>query len=126
MLPQWGGITIATHAPSHLSSSDLEHTFTTFRLQLSSLLGVPALPPHVGYDSSLPFTDWQLDALVRLRTRQNVENSRETLKSIVALVRQIENMPVGQDVKGDVLGSLNALEMVRLPHFLAIRLYVPD
>ncbi len=78
-----------------------------------SLLGVPSLPAGVEYDHNLPFTDWQLDALVRLRTRQNVENSKETLESIVALVNQIENMPVEQDVKGDVQGALNALDLVR-------------
>ena len=78
-----------------------------------SLLGVPTLPPNVDYDQSLPFTDWQLDALVRLRTRQNVANSKETLKSIVALVNSIENMPVGQDVKGDVQEALDALDLVR-------------
>ncbi|KAI0346662.1 hypothetical protein BDW22DRAFT_1352823 [Trametopsis cervina] len=112
ILPQWGGITISNKAPPHMTAENLEHIFLTFRRQLMSLLGLPSLPPHVDYDQSLPFTDWQLDALVRLRTKQNVENSKETLKSIVALVNQIENMPVGQDVKGDVLGALDALETV--------------
>ncbi|KAI0696818.1 phosphatidylinositol-glycan biosynthesis class S protein-domain-containing protein [Cytidiella melzeri] len=112
ILPQWGGITIVNQVVPHLQVSDLHHTFATFRRQLMSLVGVPPLPPNVDYDLSLPFTDWQLDALVRLRTRQNVDNSKETLKSIVALVNQIENMPVGQDVKGDVQGALNALDMV--------------
>lgn len=114
ILPQWGGIAILNKAVHHLSLTDLDHTFATFRHQLLSLLGVPTLPPGVEYNRSQPFTDWQLDALVRLRTRQNVENSKETLKSIVALVDQIENMPVGQDVKGDVQDALSALDMVRL------------
>ncbi|KAI0806266.1 phosphatidylinositol-glycan biosynthesis class S protein-domain-containing protein [Irpex lacteus] len=112
ILPQWGGIAVSNRARPHLTTADLQHTFTIFRHQLMSLLGVPSLPAGVEYDHNLPFTDWQLDALVRLRTRQNVENSKETLKSIVALVNQIENMPVGQDVKGDVQGALNALDLV--------------
>ena len=74
---------------------------------------MPSLPEGVEYDRTQPFTDWQLDALVRLRTKENVDNSKDTLKSIVALVNQIENMPVGQDVKGDVQSALNALDMVR-------------
>lgn len=99
-------------ATSHISAANLEHAFTMFRSQLLSLLGLPSLPPNVQYDEAEPFTDWQLDALIRLRTKQNIDNSRDTLKSIVALVDQIENMPVGQDVKGDVQGSLDALDKV--------------
>ena len=113
ILPQWGGISILNANVPHLSAADLDDTFGIFRQQLLSLLGVPNLPPDVDYDKSQPFTDWQLDALVRLRTRQNVDNSKQSLKSIVALVDQIKNMPVGQDVKGDVQGALDALESVR-------------
>lgn len=126
ILPQWGGITILNKATPHLSASELDHVFTTFRRQLLSLLGVPPLPPHVEYDQEEPFTDWQLDALVRLRTRQNVDNSKDTLKSIVALVNQIENMPVGQDVKGDVQGALNALDKVQLLSSQSLQTHSPS
>ena len=39
---------------------------------------------------------------MRQRAEENMENAKDTLRSIVGLVNQIENMPVGQDVKGDV------------------------
>lgn len=100
---------------SHLSTPSLQAPFTTFRRQLLSLLGVPALPSGVTLDTTDPFSDWQLDALVRHRARENMENAKETLKSIVQLVNQIDNMPVGQDVRGDVQGALTALDNVRLP-----------
>jgi len=41
-----------------------------------------------------------------------VGSSRETLQSIVKLVDQIPNMPVGQDVRDDVLEALSALEVL--------------
>ena len=87
--------------------------FAVFRHQLLSLLGVPSLPPGVEFDGPGPFSDWQLDALVRHRARENMANAKETLKSIIALVNQIDNMPVGQDVRGDVQGALTALDNVR-------------
>jgi GPI-anchor transamidase subunit S len=52
---------------------------------------------------------------MRRRTLENAHGSQETLQSIVKLVDQIENMPVGQDVLGDVHNALTALEEVRCP-----------
>lgn len=118
ILPQWGGIILLNGPSGHLTTASLERVFHIFHRQLLALLGVPALPPNVRSSQLEPFTDWQLDALIRQRARQNFENSDETLNSIVKLVHQIENMPVGQDVKGDVQDALNALDAVRtLPVF---------
>ncbi|KAJ8473648.1 hypothetical protein ONZ51_g7739 [Trametes cubensis] len=125
LLPQWGGIVLLNppHHPSsspnpisHLSTIDLSPVFRTFAHQLLTLLGVPGLPPHVqsvrrpdGQVQREPFTDWELDALLRRRALENVQSSSETLEAIVRLVDQIENMPVGQDVVGDVQDALEAL-----------------
>ncbi|KAI0763472.1 phosphatidylinositol-glycan biosynthesis class S protein-domain-containing protein [Trametes elegans] len=120
LLPQWGGIVLLNPTSSapipHLTSSDLTPVFHTFAHQLLTLLGVPGLPPHVHSahraDSEAqrePFTDWELDALLRRRALENVQGSTETLEAIVRLVDQIENMPVGQDVVGDVQEALDAL-----------------
>lgn len=107
ILPQWGGIVLLNNPAVHLSSSDLMPVFETFHGQLLSLLGLPKLPDHV-HTEEAPFTEWQLDALVRQRAIQNFETSKDTLSSIVALVGQIENMPVGLDVKGDVQNALDS------------------
>lgn len=98
----------------HLSIDDLHSTFGIFESQLHALLAVPTLPADVTSDEIGPFTDWQLDALVRRRTRENFGDSRETLESIILLVNQISNMPVGQDVKGDVQDALSALDQASL------------
>jgi GPI-anchor transamidase subunit S len=120
ILPQWGGITIfnpddqGMGEESLLTEDQLSPIFSMFRKQLLVLLGVPGLPNHVfNADPYSIISDWQLDGLRRRRTRENVASSRDTLVSILQLVKQIENMPVRQDVRNDVEGSLRALEQVR-------------
>jgi hypothetical protein len=120
LLPQWGGIVLfnpppltAPHSHIHLSPQDLYPIMNSFTSQLLALLGVPPLPPTVrSIQPDSVLTDWQLDALLRRRIRENVQKSTETLRSIVQLVAQIENMPVGADVRGDVLDALSALDKV--------------
>jgi len=116
ILPQWGGVVICNLNPAGvtqtLAGRPLDAVFATFRQQLSALLGVPELAPHVHARThgSAGVTDWQLDALVRRRAAENAAGAQETLQSIVRLVAQIEDMPVGEDVKGDVQGALAALD----------------
>jgi phosphatidylinositol glycan class S len=102
-----------TPSKLRLTEAELDHVFGGFRSQLLRLLGVSELPPEVQLtDPSLPLTDFQLDTLYRQRTFENAGSSKETLQSIVKLVDQIPNMPVGQDVRDDVLEALSALEVV--------------
>jgi phosphatidylinositol glycan class S len=118
ILPQWGGIVVLNlpaNTPSklRLTEAELDHVFSGFRAQLLRLIGVSELPPGVqSTDPSRPLTDFQLDTLYRQRTFENTGSSKETLQSIVKLVDQISNMPVGQDVRDDVLEALSALEVV--------------
>ncbi|KAI0066818.1 hypothetical protein BV25DRAFT_1795711 [Artomyces pyxidatus] len=118
ILPQWGGIVLLnlppdTSSPPHLSEGDLAHTFSIFRTQLLKLLGVSDLPAGVEpADTHLPLTKWQLDTLYRQRAIENAHSSQETLQSIIKLVDQISNMPVGEGVRGDIQNALTALNMV--------------
>jgi len=93
-----------------LSSTHLDPIFSSFSNHLLTLLGVPSLPAEINSASTEVLTDWQLDALLRRRTLENARGSQDTLRSIVKLVDQIENMPVGQYVKGDVQDALTALD----------------
>jgi len=126
LLPQWGGIVVLNLAEYEvspvveLSSRSLDPIFSTFADHLLALLGVPPLPPGVTRspsDGNHILSDWQLDALMRRRSLENARGSQETLQSIVKLVDQIENMPVGQDVLGDIQDALAALEEVCDPSF---------
>jgi len=111
-------LNLPTDAPSklHLKEAELDHVFSSFRAQLLRLIGVSELPREVqSTEPDRPLTDFQLDTLYRQRTFENTGSSRETLQSIVKLVDQISNMPVGQDVRDDVLEALSALEVVSSP-----------
>ena len=77
-------------------------------------MGVSDLPPDFNLlHATAGISDWQLDTLYRQRALENVESSKETLQSILKLIDQIPNMPVGQDVKGDFQSALDELELVR-------------
>jgi len=116
ILPQWGGI-VVHNFPSdmtshlHMTSDHLENIFSAFRLQLLSLLGAPELPKGVVSLDNTRLSQWQMDSLLRQRSLENVVSTRETLHSIVKLVDQIENMPVKEDVKGDIQNALDSLEL---------------
>jgi len=116
ILPQWGGI-VVHNFPSdmsshlHMISDHLETIFSAFRLQLFSLLGVPELPKGLVSLDSAALSQWQMDTLLRQRSLENVVSTTETLHSIVKLVDQIENMPVKEDVKGDIQNALDSLEL---------------
>lgn len=116
ILPQWGGIVVhnfpsdvASHI--HMTSDHLESVFSAFRLQLFSLIGAPELPGGVVSLDSTPLSQWQMDSLLRQRSLENVLSTTETLHSIIKLVDQIENMPVKEDVKGDIQNALDSLEL---------------
>lgn len=117
LLPQWGGIFILNRdaqraTTTHLTAADLVPVFSAFSNQLVALLGVPSLPRGVMSEVASPLSDWQLDALLRHRTSENILSSQQTLHSIVKLVDQIEAMPVDQKVRGDVYNALSALNEV--------------
>jgi len=116
ILPQWGGIVVhdflsGMNSNPHMTSDHLESTFAAFGLQLFALLGAPELPKGVVSLDSTPLSKWQMDSLLRQRSLENVVSTTETLRSIVKLVDQIENMPVKEDVKGDIQDALDSLEL---------------
>jgi phosphatidylinositol glycan class S len=116
ILPQWGGIIIVNPEEPHVddeSSSQSDMVFATFQNQLLSLLGVHPLPRGVSnLDKQQVISDWQLDSLMRRRLLETSQSAQDTLSSIVKLVHQIENMPVGSDVRNDVQDALFALDKV--------------
>ncbi|KAF9519341.1 hypothetical protein BS47DRAFT_1337102, partial [Hydnum rufescens UP504] len=107
IIPQWGGVAI-----EYLSARDRAHPFAIFRSQLHSLLGVPSVPLNIAVKSDSVLSAWQLDALLRRRGVENTKGTIEALNSIMKLADRISNMPVRVDVRGDVLGALDALDDV--------------
>ncbi|KAJ2925382.1 hypothetical protein H1R20_g11689, partial [Candolleomyces eurysporus] len=120
ILPQWGGIVIYNQPQvstmPKLSEHGLHRSFSTFATQLMTLLGVPDLPPGILRARNDPglISAWQLDALVRRRILETAKGTQDTLRSFIQLANQIDNMPIGESVRNDIEGSLNALEKVTL------------
>jgi phosphatidylinositol glycan class S len=115
ILPQWGGIVILNPDSRSSVAADLDASFHTFRSQLSSLLGVHPFPHGVvNTKGRMSISDWQLDSLMRRRLLETTSATQETLSSIVKLVNQIENMPLGPGVRNDVRDSLAYMRNVCL------------
>lgn len=100
--------------------------FSVFQRQLLALLGVAPLSAGIqsqpqsqaqahsdsnAVDSGI-LSEWQIDALMRRRAYENAVTTKDTLKSIVNLVDQIEGMPVDKDVTEDVNDALRYFEAV--------------
>jgi phosphatidylinositol glycan class S len=114
VIPQWGGIIVVNPLTDEYTSSDhVLAAFHTFSSQLASLLGIHPLPDGiVNNDPNSSISDWQLDSLMRRRLLETSSATQETLSSIVKLVNQLENMPLGPDVKNSVQDSLNLINDV--------------
>jgi phosphatidylinositol glycan class S len=120
IIPQWRGIISFNQGDQHLPHNTAEIS-SILRSQLLIQLGVESLPTGVELaereagevSPSSPLSEWQIDALLRWRMRRNVEGVSQTLGSIISLVKKLENMLVGMDVKGDVFRAPEELESVR-------------
>lgn len=115
-LPQWGGIALLNPEDDRTKNSDqLASVFATFSAQLRSLMGIPYLPLEVlnGFPEQ-DISDWQFDNVLRRRIWESTRGTKDTLASIVKLVHQLENMPIGQDVQDDVRGALRSLHEVHM------------
>ncbi|KAF6764310.1 phosphatidylinositol-glycan biosynthesis class S protein-domain-containing protein [Ephemerocybe angulata] len=109
ILPQWGGVSIyntpSIWSTQQLSDRGLQRAFSTFSTQLSYTTWHSSSPEDTGLISQ-----WQLDALIRRRMLETAKGTRDTLRSFIKLANQLENMPVREDVRNDIEGSLDALE----------------
>ncbi|KZS87266.1 hypothetical protein SISNIDRAFT_447022 [Sistotremastrum niveocremeum HHB9708] len=112
LVPQWGGVVIynppALGQPlGPLPDTVLQDVLSIYENQLLALLGVSANSQCITDSSDI--SQWQLDALMRRRTIENVNRSVDALNSIVKVVNSIQQMPVGKDVREDVNTALDAL-----------------
>ncbi len=115
LIPQYGGVVIQNlqgePAALDLTLQTLDRPFSYFTAHLSALLGLPAAP-HALDGSAEDLAQWQLDTLVRMRTRENYREAVETLGGIVRLVSKIREMKVGRDVQRNVEEAVDGLQKV--------------
>ncbi|KAH7091884.1 phosphatidylinositol-glycan biosynthesis class S protein-domain-containing protein [Auriculariales sp. MPI-PUGE-AT-0066] len=118
IIPQWGGIVVLNPSTPHGQQLDV-HTllpvFKTFHKHLQLLLGISGIPRgtfHVP-TSSQPLTKWQLSALQRWRTLENVREATDALRSTIKLIHRIGHLPVKEDVRTFVNAALDDLDELR-------------
>ncbi|ORY28798.1 phosphatidylinositol-glycan biosynthesis class S protein [Naematelia encephala] len=128
MIPQFGAVallnppsTASSEATFHLPKEALEGSFHLFTQHLYSLLALPSIPDsfhpspppsplHPPSDLVPSLSPWQVDKILRMRTKENSEEARKTLAGIVRLVGKIKEMKLGAGVRDKVLGAVEKLE----------------
>ncbi|KAI9011144.1 phosphatidylinositol-glycan biosynthesis class S protein [Gaertneriomyces semiglobifer] len=125
LMPRWGGVVIVNPDEQtgevDLSADKLEPVMSIFLSQLRDLMGVKAVEipntlrnARVTYETGLSgITSWELDRLVRTRTLQNIEDTVQTLNSILNMIEQLEAMPVSDHIQEMVSASLSSLDRAK-------------
>lgn len=78
--------------------------------QLRALLGVPQSTTSLSQEQ--PISVLEADLLALTRINENIQNSIDTLDSIVSLVDKLRNLGVDKEVKADFMKSLASLDKV--------------
>jgi phosphatidylinositol glycan class S len=126
LIPQWGGVVVKnlnfTEENVILTTDSLHETMKIFISQLRTLMGVknkvdwkfkellPGFSLNIEQDSKFGITDWELDALLRTRSIQNMMDSVSTLQSFAQLLKSLETIPVLDHISRVVEHSLNSLK----------------
>jgi Phosphatidylinositol-glycan biosynthesis class S protein len=121
IVPQWGGVVIldrpspGTTAGQKDLSGDLpeealQEAMKLWDTQLRALLGVPQSTTSLSQEQ--PVSVLEADLLALTRINENIQNSIDTLDSIVSLVDKLRNLGVDKEVKADFMKSLASLDKV--------------
>ena len=130
LIPRWGGVTIYNvplnasgeeRLQESASEIDMKTVMSVFLAQLRELLGVQQLSDKVLLAEKktvlLPIPSpesglrtWEKDSLFRLRTLENLELSRVTLKSLSHLLSQIPNIVINDEIGKQVVDAVRLSE----------------
>lgn len=92
--------------------TDLQEAFASFAALLRISHGIPSIESATGDRKDV--ADWEIQALMRERTVQNVRDAIQKLSAIARQVNEIQNMRIPKAVQEDVRGALAALASVSL------------
>lgn len=91
---------------------ELQEAFASFAALLRSSHGIPSIESAKGDRKDV--ADWEIQALMRERTVQNVRDAIQKLGAIARQVNEIQNMRIPKAVQEVVRGALAALTSVSL------------
>lgn len=93
-----------------LTQADLKAAFSSFASFLRASHGVPTLESTTGPREVV--ASWEIQALMRERTVQNIQDAIQKLGAIARQVNEIQNMRIPKAVQEDVKSALAALASV--------------
>lgn len=122
--PRWGGVVLnnppseaceaATKGKTITVNPDEAAIVGTFLAQLRLLLGIPELKP-INNVSVVPLIglqsrDWEVDALLRIRTVEQLTSAKLTLQSLAQLLTEINNIVITDVVGNRIKTALDLVE----------------
>ncbi|XP_052751824.1 GPI transamidase component PIG-S isoform X2 [Galleria mellonella] len=120
MSPKWGGVVMYSpsaadcRAAEPTSSPDVRLIMGTFLAQLRTLLGIADTPSIEGAAAaalrSVRARRWELDALLRLRTLEQLAAAHAALASLAQLLGEISNIVINDEVGASINSAVKSIE----------------
>ncbi|XP_066601414.1 GPI transamidase component PIG-S-like isoform X2 [Prorops nasuta] len=122
--PRWGGVVLTNPPIEACAKSNISLPITvvpeettivgTFVAQLRLLLGIPDLEPIYGV-TAVPLVDlkpreWEVDALLRIRTVEQLTSAKLTLQSLAQLLKEISNIVITEVVGKRIKNALRSVQ----------------
>lgn len=122
--PRWGGIILNNPSSEECKAiangkvasiiADESTIIGTFLAQLKLLLGISELKPISNVNLvplvGLKLRDWEIDALLRIRTVEQLTSAKLTLQSLAQLLTKINNIVITDVVGNRIKDALNLVE----------------
>ncbi|XP_015437531.1 PREDICTED: GPI transamidase component PIG-S [Dufourea novaeangliae] len=122
--PRWGGVVLINPPLESCMASKPNETVTvapaeativgTLLAQLKLLLGIPEPKVFHGVTTvpsvELKLRDWEVDALMRVRTIEQLTSAKLTLQSLAQLLKEIENIVITDVVGNRIKTALRLVE----------------
>ncbi|CAG9791245.1 unnamed protein product [Diatraea saccharalis] len=119
MSPKWGGVVLASPEEVDCTPQAVWHPNTrlimgTFLAQLRPLLGIPDTAFISGAFleplRSVSPRRWELDALLRLRTLEQITTAQRTLQSLAQLLGEISNIVINDEVGASINSAVENIQ----------------
>uniref|UniRef100_A0A8D8R896 GPI transamidase component PIG-S n=1 Tax=Cacopsylla melanoneura TaxID=428564 RepID=A0A8D8R896_9HEMI len=118
---RWGSIQIVNPQPNENCKQgqafqpEAHPVMSVFLNDLKQLLGVKNIKTMdnievVTHNAAL-LTDWEIDALYRIRTLEQITSSKLTLSSLIQLLNQISNIVITSEVGDAVTEAVSSVEI---------------
>lgn len=102
IIPQWGSVIIINENDLDLDLINLDEYFKIFSFQILKLLGIDTN----NINKSIFFS---IDELIRIQTKENINNCLNNFKSLNKLINQLNTIPIPSDSVEDINKSIDLI-----------------